>query len=315
MPIKTADHLSAIVKLHTEGIFTMDEERARTQRIRPLKILILNLMPLKKPTELQLLRLLGNTPLQLEIDFCRIVSRESSHTDSSYLDKVYLTYEDIKDRYYDGFIITGAPVENYEFEEVDYWDELVRYFKWSEYHAYATLQFCWAAQASLYYYFGVKKTVLPEKMFGIFPYGLTVRNHPLLRGFDDRYFIPQSRHTAIDDSAVDACKELMVLSRSVEDGINICATKDLRKVYILGHFEYDRYTLADEYVRDKKKGLKIALPRNYYPDNDSSQQPAFKWCSYAHLFYLNWVNQVYQDTPYDLTKLAPFRDGSARQAV
>lgn len=307
MPIKTAEHLSAIVKLQSEGIFTMEEGRAVTQDIRPLKILILNLMPLKKPTELQLLRLLGNTPLQLEIDFCRTVTRETTHTDNSYLDKVYLSYDDIKDRYYDGFIVTGAPVENYAFEEVDYWPELVKYFEWAEYHAYAVLYYCWAAQAALYYYYGVQKIALPEKLFGIYPYGLTVRNHPLLRGFDDRYFIPQSRHTAIDDAAVYAQKELTVLSRSVENGINICATKNLRRVFVLGHFEYDRYTLAEEYLRDKKKGLKIALPKYYYPDNDSSQQPTFKWCSYAHLFYLNWLNQVYQDTPYDLTQLAPFR--------
>lgn len=307
MPIKVDDHLSAIARLQEEGIFTMGMNRANTQHVRPLRILILNLMPLKKPTELQLLRLLGNTPLQLEIDFCRPVSRESTHTDSSYLDKVYLEFNDIKDQYYDAFIVTGAPVETHEFEDVDYWQEFTQYLDWAEYHAYSVLQYCWGAQAGLYYYYGVRKTILPHKMFGIFPYGLTVRNNPLLRGFDDRYFIPQSRHTAIDDSAVDANKDLQVLSRSVEDGINICASKDLRRVFVLGHFEYDRYSLADEYTRDKKKGLEIALPQNYYPDNDSSQRPNFKWCSYAHLFYLNWLNQVYQDTPYDLTLLAPYK--------
>ena len=263
----------------------------------------MNLMPLKKPTELQLLRLLGNSPLQIEIDFCRIVSRLTTHTDNSYLDSCYLEFADIKDRYYDAFIVTGAPVETYDFEEVDYWEEFTGYLKWAEKHVYSVLHYCWSAQAGLYHYYGVQKSLLDEKMFGIYPYGITVRNHPLLRGFDDRYFIPQSRHTTVDDSAIDGNKELEVLSRSVEQGINICATKDLKRIFVLGHFEYDRYSLADEYIRDKKKGMDIAMPENYYPDNDSSQQPCFKWCSYAHLFYLNWLNIVYQDTPYDLTTL------------
>lgn len=301
MPIKVSDNLSAIKNLHLEGIVTIGEDRAVKQDIRPLKVLILNLMPLKKPTELQLLRLLGNSPLQIEIDFCRIVSRQTTHTDNSYLDSCYYGFDDIKDKYYDAFIITGAPVETYAFEEVDYWEEFTGYLKWAEKHVYSILHYCWSAQAGLYHYYGVEKSILDEKMFGIYPYGITVRNHPLLRGFDDRYFIPQSRHTAVDDSAIDANKELEVLSRSVEHGINICATKNLKRIFVLGHFEYDRYSLADEYLRDKKKGMDIALPENYYPDNDSSQQPCFKWCSYAHLFYLNWLNTVYQDTPYDLT--------------
>lgn len=301
MPIKVSDDLSAIENLHLEGIVTIGENRAVKQDIRPLKVLILNLMPLKKPTELQLLRLLGNSPLQIEIDFCRIVSRRTTHTDNSYLDRCYYGFDDIKDKYYDAFIITGAPVETYAFEEVDYWAEFTEYLQWAEKHVYSVLHYCWSAQAGLYHYYGVEKNILPEKMFGIYPYGITVRNHPLLRGFDDRYFIPQSRHTAVDDRAIDANKELEVLSRSVEHGINICATRDLKRIFVLGHFEYDRYSLADEYLRDKKKGLPIALPENYYPDNDSSQQPCFKWCSYAHLFYLNWLNTVYQDTPYDLT--------------
>lgn len=303
MPIKVSDNLSAIKNLQTEGIVTIGEDRAVKQDIRPLKVLILNLMPLKKPTELQLLRLLGNSPLQIEIDFCRIVSRQTTHTDNSYLDSCYYSFDDIKDNYYDAFIITGAPVETYAFEDVDYWEEFTGYLHWAEKHVYSILHYCWSAQAGLYHYYGVEKSVLEEKMFGIYPYGITVRNHPLLRGFDDRYFIPQSRHTAVDDSAIDANKELEVLSRSVEHGINICATKNLKRIFVLGHFEYDRYSLADEYLRDKKKGMDIALPENYYPDNDSSQQPCFKWCSYAHLFYLNWLNTVYQDTPYDLTAM------------
>lgn len=303
MPIKISDNLSAVDKLQQEGIVTIGQQRASKQDIRPLRVLILNLMPLKKPTELQLLRLLGNSPLQIEIDFCRIVSRQTTHTDNSYLDSCYLEFADIKYRYYDAFIVTGAPVETYDFEEVDYWEEFTGYLKWAEKHVYSVLHYCWSAQAGLYHYYGVQKSLLDEKMFGIYPYGITVRNHPLLRGFDDRYFIPQSRHTTVDDSAIDGNKELEVLSRSVEQGINICATKDLKRIFVLGHFEYDRYSLADEYIRDKKKGMDIAMPENYYPDNDSSQQPCFKWCSYAHLFYLNWLNIVYQDTPYDLTTL------------
>lgn len=303
MPIKVNDSLSAIEQLQEEGIFTMTEERANNQRVRPLKVCILNLMPLKKPTEIQLLRLLGNSPLQIEVDFCRIVSRETTHTDNTYLDNTYLEFADIKDRYYDAFFVTGAPVETYAFEDVDYWQEIVNYFDWAELHCYSTMCLCWGAQAALYHYYGINKRILPSKMFGIFQYGLTVKNHPLLRGFDDRYFIPQSRHTAVDDDAIDSCKSLQVLSRSVENGINICATKDLRRIFVLGHFEYDRYTLADEYYRDKKKGLAIEIPRHYFPEGDTTQEPVFKWRSYAHLFYMNWLNIVYQDTPYDLQEL------------
>ena len=208
MPIKIASHLSAKAKLEEEEIVTIDSDRAATQDIRPLRILILNLMPLKKPTELQLLRLLGNSPLQLEVDFCRPVSRVGTHTDNSYLESCYLEFNDIKDKYYDGFIVTGAPVEKLEFEEVEYWPEVVEYFEWARDHAYSVLHYCWGAQAGLYYYYGVAKRMLPQKICGIYPYGLTVRNHPLLRGFDDRYFIPQSRYTSVDDQAVDAFEYL-----------------------------------------------------------------------------------------------------------
>ena len=303
MPVKITNQLSAVENLQQEGIIAITEERAVTQDIRPLKILILNLMPLKKPTELQLLRLLGNSPLQIEVDFARTVSRETTHTDNSYLDKAYLEFADVKDRYYDGFIITGAPVECLEFEEVEYWPELVDYIRWSQDHVFSVLSFCWSAQAVLYYFNGVQKHTLPRKFFGIYSYGLTVKHHPLLRGFDDRYFIPQSRHTDIDHQAVDAEPDLKVLSRSVERGINICCTEDMRRIFVLGHFEYDRDTLATEYIRDKKKGMDPDLPEYYYPDNDSTEHPVFKWCSYAHLFYNNWLNMVYQETPYDLTTL------------
>ena len=226
-----------------------------------------------------------------------------------------MEFNDIKDNYYDAFLMTGAPVETIPFEEVDYWKEIEAYLDWAEYHCYSTMTLCWGAQAALYHYYGVHKTVLPAKMFGIFPYGLTVKNHPLLRGFDDRYFIPQSRHTAVDDDAVDACKALQVLSRSVENGINVCATKDLRRIFVLGHFEYDRYTLANEYYRDKQKNLPIEMPKFYFPENDTTQEPVFKWRSYAHLFYMNWLNIVYQDTPYDLTQLAPAESDKLNKAL
>lgn len=304
MPIKIADGLSAKEKLHEEGIFTIDKGLALHQDIRPLRILILNLMPLKKPTELQLLRLLGDSPLQVEVDFCHTDSHESTHTDPSYLEENYYVFDEIKDNYYDGFIITGAPVEQIPFESVDYWPEMKTYFEWAKTHAFSTLHFCWGAQAALYYYYGIEKRLLPAKLFGIFEYQLTQKHHPLLRGFDDRYFIPQSRHTAINDIQVYNTPQLDILSRSVENGINIIGTPDHRHFFVLGHFEYDRRTLEEEYLRDKKKGLPIAVPKNYYPGDNDTKTPYFTWCSYAHLFYHNWLNIVYQETPYDLQAIA-----------
>ncbi|MDD6861179.1 MAG: homoserine O-succinyltransferase [Megasphaera elsdenii] len=304
MPIKIADGLSAKEKLHEEGIFTIDKGMALHQDIRPLRILILNLMPLKKPTELQLLRLLGDSPLQVEVDFCHTETHESTHTDPSYLEENYYVFDEIKDNYYDGLIITGAPVEQIPFESVDYWPEMKTYFEWAKTHAFSTLHFCWGAQAALYYYYGIEKRLLPAKLFGIFEYQLTQKHHPLLRGFDDRYFIPQSRHTAINDIQVYNTPQLDILSRSVENGINIIGTPDHRRFFVLGHFEYDRRTLEEEYLRDKKKGLPIAVPKNYYPNDNDTKRPYVTWCSYAHLFYHNWLNIVYQETPYDLQAIA-----------
>lgn len=306
MPIKVADGIEAVSELQKEGIVTIGTERARTQDIRPLKILILNLMPIKKPTEVQLLRLLGDTPLQLDVDFAHTVSRETTHTDRSYLEQNYLTFDDIKDKRYDGFIITGAPVERMEYEEVDYWPEMLKYFEWADKNVFSTLHFCWAAQAGLYRDYGVQKRILPQKLFGIYQYGLQVPFHPLLRGFDDRYFIPQSRHTSIDDAKVDATPELIALSRSKDNGINIISDKESRRVFVLGHFEYDLHTLEWEYKRDRDKGLPTKLPANYYPYDDPQERPRFVWCSYAHLFYHNWLNFVYQETPYSLDDLVPF---------
>ena len=298
MPIKIIDGLSAKEKLQDEGIFTIDQHVAVHQDIRPLRILILNLMPLKKITELQYLRLLGDSPLQVEVDFCHTATHHSANTDPTYLDATYYTFDQIKDNYYDGMIITGAPVETLDFEAVDYWQELLTYLDWSRTHVFSLLSFCWGAQSALYHFYGVEKILLPEKLFGIYEYQLTVRNHPLLRGFDDRYFIPQSRHTAIDDIAVYNTPQLQILSRNPRNGINIIGTENHRRFFVLGHFEYDRDTLAKEYWRDKNKGLPIQPPANYYPNNDDRNTPSFIWCSYAHIFYHNWLNLVYQETPY-----------------
>ncbi|MCH4166977.1 MAG: homoserine O-succinyltransferase [Megasphaera sp.] len=314
MPIKISDGLSAKERLHEEGIFTIDKGLALHQDIRPLRILVLNLMPLKKPTELQLLRLLGDSPLQLEVDFCHTTTHESTHTDPSYLEENYLVYDDVKDSYYDGVIITGAPVEKLAYEAVDYWPEMVAWLDWAKTHAYSTMYLCWGAQAALYHYYGIEKRMLPAKLFGIYEYQLTQKYHPLLRGFDDRYFIPQSRHTAINDIQVYNTPSLDILSRSAENGINIIGSSNHRRFFILGHFEYDRRTLETEYLRDKKKGLPITIPANYYPKDNDTNTPEFTWCSYAHLFYHNWLNLVYQETPYvieDIASLDASKDSCA----
>ncbi len=307
MPIKIADGLSASEALRKEGIVTIGEHRAKTQDIRPLKILILNLMPLKKPTELQLLRLLGDSPLQIEIDFAHTSTRLATHTEPTYLDRCYYTFNEIKNRFYDGLIITGAPVEIMPYEEVGYWPEILDYLQWADTHVFSTLHFCWAAQAGLYRDYGIAKRLLDRKLFGIYQYSLTVRSHPLLRGFDDRYFIPQSRHTAIDDQAVDHCPDLEILSRSEENGINIISDHSCRRIFILGHFEYDADTLEWEYKRDHARGMETSLPEHYYPGNNPQNHPRFVWCSYAHLFYHNWLNLVYQDTPYKLNDMPAYR--------
>ena len=305
MPIRIPDSLPAHAILEAENIFVMTEHRAMHQDIRPLNVLILNLMPTKIITETQLLRKLSNTPLQICVDFLQTASYTSTHTDPEHLKQFYYTFDQIKDRRYDGMIITGAPVENLDFKEVDYWPELCEIMEWSKSHVHSTFHICWGAQAALYHYYGINKIPLQKKLFGVYSYELTVKNNPLLRGFDDRYFIPQSRHTVIDDAAVDASPELQVLSRSTERGINIVTNKNLRQIFVLGHFEYGRRTLEEEYRRDKQKGLPIAVPDNYYPYNIDTEQPMFNWCSYAHLFYSNWLNYVYQETPYDLRELHP----------
>ena len=304
MPIRIPDSLPATSVLEGENIFVMTEHRALHQDIRPLNLLILNLMPTKIVTETQLLRKLSNTPLQINVHLLKTISHTAQNTDSQHLDSFYTTFEQVRENRYDGMIITGAPVENLDFEDVDYWEELCQIMEWTKTHVHSTLHICWGAQAALYYYYGIEKRLLPAKLFGIFEYQLTQKHHPLLRGFDDRYFIPQSRHTAINDIQVYNTPQLDILSRSVENGINIIGTPDHRRFFVLGHFEYDRRTLEEEYLRDKKKGLPIAVPKNYYPGDNDTKQPYFTWCSYAHLFYHNWLNIVYQETPYDLQAIA-----------
>lgn len=303
MPIKISRGLSANAGLRREGICTIDEARAVRQDIRPLKILILNLMPMKERTELQLLRLLGNTPLQLEVDFARTASYVATHADPNYLEENYLTFEDVKDRLYDGFIITGAPVETREFPEVNYWAEFLDYLNWAKKHVYASLFLCWAAQAALFAQKGVGKVLLERKLSGIYTYPRTSRHHQLLRGFDDFYRIPQSRHTACDEAAVLSLPDIEVVSRSERYGSNILCAADHRNTYVFGHFEYDRGTLAWEYERDLAAGKEPSVPENYFPQNNPQERPEFTWKSSANLFFRNWVSLIYAETPYELTEL------------
>ena len=281
MPIKIPDGLPAAKTLASENIFVMNETRAVTQDIRPLHILVLNLMPTKIETETQLSRLLGNTPLQVELEFI--------HT------------SDIRDQKYDGFIITGAPVETMPFEEVEYWPEVCRIMEWSKTHVYSTFHICWGAQAGLYYHYGIKKYLLPEKLFGVFPHVVERRSSMLMRGFDDVFMVPHSRHTTIRREEVEACKDLKLLASSLQAGVYAMATEGGRQIFITGHSEYDVGTLQKEYLRDKNAGLPIHVPANYFPNDDDTQPPRATWRSHANLLYQNWLNYfVYQETPYDL---------------
>lgn len=303
MPIKISDQLPAFKILESENIFVMPEERAVHQDIRPLSIVILNLMPKKIETETQLLRLLGNSPLQIDIELLQISSHVSKNTSAEHLTKFYKTFDEIKGQRFDGMIITGAPVENLPFEEVDYWDELCEIMDWSRTHVYSTFHICWGAQAGLYHHYGVPKHPLPQKLFGIFRHDTRACSHPLLRGFDESFFAPHSRHTTVEVSDVGSAG-LEILSTSPEAGLYIAASKDGRQVFVSGHSEYDRDTLAQEYWRDKEKGLPIEVPVNYYPGNDPTKKPLLTWRSHANLLYVNWLNYyVYQETPYDLARL------------
>lgn len=304
MPINIPSSLPAKHTLEQENIYLITDDRAVHQDIRPLRIMILNLMPKKIETETQLLRLLGNTPLQVDIELLQTATHVSKNTNSEHLLKFYKTFDQIKGERYDGLIVTGAPVEMMPYEEVDYWDELAQIFEWSKTHVYSTFHICWGAQAGIYYHYGINKKVLPQKMFGIFPHKVTNPNHLLMRGFDEIYQVPHSRHTAVEEESVYRHPDLEVLSYSDISGLNIAISHDCRRVFVFGHSEYDRRTLANEYFRDKEKGLEIQLPYHYFPNDDPAERPPFIWRGHANLLYKNWLNIVYQQTPYDLNDLA-----------
>lgn len=300
MPIKIQSDLPACKILEKENIFVMTEKRAASQDIRPLKIAIVNLMPTKEVTETQLLRLLGNTPLQIEISLVRMEQHSSKNTDESYLDKFYIPSSEIFKQKYDGMIITGAPVEQLEFEQVDYWKELCEIMDYAKENVFSTLYVCWGSFAGLYHHYGIKKYGLERKMSGIFMNERCVEGEPLMRGFDDTFPIPQSRHTTLHKEDVLACKDLVILAESAEAGVTIVKSKDNREIFMTGHLEYDTMTLAQEFFRDIDKGMKVPLPKNYFPMNIANRMPTSYWRATAHLFYSNWLNYyVYQATPFN----------------
>ena len=301
MPIKVQSDLPAKEIQENENIFVMDEYRALHQDIRSLEICILNLMPIKEDTELQLARVLSNTPLQIDVTFMKMNSHVSLNTPIQHLNRFYNTFDELKHRKFDGLIITGAPVEQIPFEEVDYWEELCEIMEWTKSHVTSTLHICWGAQAGLYYHFGIKKMLLAQKLFGVFKHRVMNRKVPLVRGFDDYFMIPHSRHTAVSSEDIHNNKELIVLAESEKAGVLLCMTKNGEQIFVTGHPEYDRYTLHNEYMRDKNKGLPIALPENYYPDDDDTRKPDLQWRSHSNNLYSNWLNYyVYQATEYEL---------------
>lgn len=301
MPIRVQNDLPVRGILEQENIFVMDESRAMEQDIRPLKIGLLNLMPLKEDTELQILRMLSNTPLQVDVVFVNVSSHVSKNTSTSHLNKFYVPFKDIKKQKFDGFIITGAPVEQMPFEEVDYWEELKEIMDWTKNHVTSTLHLCWGAQAGLYYHYGVDKVQLPAKMFGVFEHYVQNRKTPLLRGFDDVFMAPHSRHTTVPAEDIRNIPNMTVLAESDEAGVFLCMTEDGKQIFVMGHPEYDRVTLHNEYMRDKGKGLEIEVPKNYYKDDNCENKPLLTWRSHANNLYTNWINYyVYQATPYIL---------------
>lgn len=304
MPIKVQSNLPAKEILENENIFVMDETRAIHQDIRPLKVVILNLMPVKQDTELQLLRAFSNTPLQIDVTFLMVRSHVSQNTSVSHLNRFYQTFDEIRQHRYDGMIITGAPVEQLPFEEVDYWEEMTEIMDWTKTNVTSTLHICWGAQAALYHHLGLDKVLLPEKLFGIYRHKVSNRKNPLVRGFDDYFYAPHSRHTTIPPEVIHGCKELTVLAESRLAGVLLCMAMNGRQIFLMGHPEYDRYTLDQEYKRDVEKGLPIHIPLNYYPDDDPTQKPKLQWRSHCNILYSNWLNYfVYQETPYDLGEM------------
>lgn len=308
MPIRVQNDLPVKEILESENIFVMDEHRAIHQDIRPIKIGLLNLMPLKEDTELQILRSLSNTPLQVDVTFVMVSSHEAKNTPTSHLNQFYNRFGEIRDERFDGFIITGAPVEQIPFEEVDYWEELKKIMEWTKTHVTSTLHLCWGAQAGMYYHFGIDKKPLPEKAFGLFWHKVLNRKIPLVRGFDDCFLAPHSRHTEVPMDAVRADERITVLAESDEVGLFLAMADDGRQIFVMGHPEYDRVTLDGEYKRDLSKGLEIAMPKNYYPDDDPEKTPLLKWRATANNLYTNWLNYyVYQATPYDMIGTPDFR--------
>lgn len=305
MPIKIPKDLPAAKVLTEENIFIMDNERAARQDIRPLRILVLNLMPTKIVTETQLARLLGNTPLQVEMELISVSSRTPKHTAREHMIAFYKTFADVREEYFDGFIITGAPVEQMPFEQVDYWQELCDMMEWSKSHVQSTLHICWGAQAGLYYHYGVHKLPLPEKLFGVFEHRVTHKNSILFRGFDDVFWAPHSRHTTVSRAHIEAVPALKILAESEEAGVFAVSTNGGRQVFITGHAEYDTNTLHTEYQRDRAAGLPIHVPVHYYPNDDDTQAPVCRWRSGANLLFSNWLNYfVYQATPYSISHIS-----------
>ncbi len=308
MPIKIQRDLPAREILENENIFVMDDFRAVHQDIRPLNVLILNNMPVKQDTELQLLRALSNTPLQVDVTFMNTKSHISQNTSANHLNRFYCTFDDIKEEKFDGMIITGAPVEDITFEEVDYWDEICMIMDWAETHVTSTLHICWGAQAGFYHYYGINKIQLPQKLFGIYEHRVNNRKIPLVRGFDDVFLAPHSRHTATSTEELKNCKELTILAESEEAGVFLALAEEGKKIFVTGHPEYDRLTLKNEYFRDLNKGLPIQVPYNYFPGDDPEQKPLLTWRSHSNNLYTNWLNYyVYQNTPYELNQIGEKR--------
>ena len=304
MPIKIPNALPATQTLINENIFVMTETRALTQDIRPLRVAVLNLMPTKIVTETQLARLLGNTPLQVEFELLNTSSHKAKNTDESHMLAFYKTFDDVKDCKFDGLIITGAPVEQMEFEQVEYWDELCAVMEWSKTNVHSTFHICWGAQAGLYYHYGIKKYPLEKKLFGVFPHTVERRSSMLLRGFDDEFMVPHSRHTTVRREDIEAVPGLKILASSPEAGVYAISTEGGRQIFITGHSEYDRDTLKNEYLRDKNAGLPIDVPKNYFPNDDDTLEPRVTWRGHANLIYSNWLNYyVYQTTPYDISAI------------
>ena len=304
MPIKIPNLLPATQVLLNENIFVMTETRAMTQDIRPLKILMLNLMPQKIATETQIARVIGNTPLQVELELLQTATHKSKHTSAEHMLAFYKTFDEVKHKKYDGMIITGAPVEHLEFEEVEYWDELCEIMEWSKTHVTSTFHICWGAQAGLYYHYGIKKYQLDKKLFGVFEHKLDYKRSILFRGFDDTFVVPHSRHTTCKREDIEAVGELKILSSSDEAGVFVVSTDKGRQIFVTGHSEYDADTLKNEYLRDKNAGLPIEIPKNYFPDDDDTKEPIVKWRSCANLLYSNWLNYfVYQSTPYNIEEI------------